>query len=82
LKENAESLDLLGWLLLLGKRYEESEQMLLHALRVDPQNAAAHLHLGLLYLERDKRDLAYPQFVNARDLGNTEAQAILNQYFP
>jgi protein O-GlcNAc transferase len=82
LKENAESLDLLGWLLLLGKRYEESEQMLLHALRLDPQNASAHLHLGLLYLERDKRDLAYSQFVNARDLGNTDAQVILNQYFP
>ncbi|MGE5642054.1 MAG: tetratricopeptide repeat protein [Byssovorax cruenta] len=82
LKENAESLDLLGWLLLLGKRYEESEQMLLHALSVDPQNASAHLHLGLLYLERDKRDLAYPQLLNARDLGNTDAQVILNQYFP
>ena len=81
-KESAASLDLLGWLLLLGKRYEESEQILQHALRVDPQNASAHLHLGLLYLERDKRDLAYPQFVNARDLGNTDAQVILNQYFP
>ena len=82
LKENGESLDLLGWLLLLGKRYEESERILLHALTVDPQNSSAHLHLGMLYLEKDQRDLAYAHFVNSRDLGNHDAQAILNQYFP
>jgi len=49
---------------------------------VDPQNASAHLHLGLLYLEKEDRTSAYAHFVNARDLGNTDAQAILDQYFP
>ena len=82
LEDDAESLDLLGWLLLLGKRYVESERMLLRALQIDPQNASAHLHLGMLYLEKEERDLAFTHFVNARDLGNNDAQIILNQYFP
>ncbi len=81
-KDDASSLDLLGWLLLLDKRYPESERTLLSALELDPQNASAHLHLGMLYLEQEKRDLAYSHFINARDLGNSDAQAILNQYFP
>ncbi len=81
-KDDAASLDLLGWLLLIDKRYPESEQILLHSLEVDPQNASAHLHLGMLYLEQEKRDQAYSHFVNARDLGNSDAQTILNQYFP
>jgi tetratricopeptide (TPR) repeat protein len=44
------SLDLLGWLLLLDKQYSESERTLRRALELDSQNAAAHLHLGMLYL--------------------------------
>jgi tetratricopeptide (TPR) repeat protein len=79
---DASSLDLLGWLLLLDKRYEESERMLLRALELEPQNASVHLHLGMLYMERDQRDLAYSHFVNARDLGDNDAQMILKQYFP
>ncbi len=81
-KDDSASQDLLGWSLLLDKRYPEAERILLHALELDPKNALAHLHLGMLYLEREKRDLAYSHFVNARDLGNSDAQAILNQYFP
>jgi tetratricopeptide (TPR) repeat protein len=81
-KDDAPSLDVLGWLLLLDARYDESERILLHALQVDPQNALAHLHLGMLYLEKEDRSSAYAHFVNARDLGNTDAQAILDQYFP
>lgn len=80
--DDVASLDLLGWLLLLDARYEESERTLLDALELDPQNASAHLHLGMLYLETEDRALAYSQFVNARDLGNSDAQAILDQYFP
>jgi tetratricopeptide (TPR) repeat protein len=81
-KDDASSLDLLGWLLLIDKRYMESERQLLHALAIDPQNGSAHLHLGMLYLESEKRDLAFAQLVNARDLGSSEAQTILNSYFP
>jgi len=49
---------------------------------LDSQNASAHFHLGLVYLQTAKRVLAQEQFVRARDLGNADAQAVLNQYFP
>lgn len=80
--ENSNSVGLLGWLLLLDARYEESQRMLLRAIELDPQNAVAHLHLGMLYLEQNDRTLAQSHFVTARDLGNSDAQIILNQYFP
>ena len=80
--EDAASLDLLGWVLLLDKRFEESERMLLRALELDPQNTSAHLHLGMLYLEMENRTAAFSEFVTARDLGSDDAQAILNRYFP
>lgn len=80
--DDSASLDLLGWLLQLDARYEESERILLRALEVDPQNALAHFHLGLLYMQTQDRTQAYDHFVAARDLGNSDAEAILNQYFP
>ncbi len=76
------SLDVLGWLLLLGSRYGEAEQTLTRALSLDPRNASAHLHLGMLYLQTNERALAYDHFVQARDLGNEDAKVFLNQYFP
>lgn len=82
IKNDSASLDLLGWLLLLDARYSESERILMQALGLDSRNASAHLHLGMLYLETNDRASAYTHFVSARDLGNTDAQAILNQYFP
>jgi len=36
----------------------------------------------MVYLQLDQRPLAQEQLVRARDLGNTDAQAVLNQYFP
>lgn len=81
-KDSVESLDLLGWLLLLDKRYQYAEQILQQALELDPQNARVHFHLGLLYLEMQDRSAAYEHFVTARDLGNADAEAILSQYFP
>jgi tetratricopeptide (TPR) repeat protein len=74
--------DLLGWLLLLDARYPEAERTLLHALELDSQNALAHFHLGMLYLQTNNPTAAQAQLVSARDLGNTDAQAVLNQYFP
>jgi tetratricopeptide (TPR) repeat protein len=81
-KEDVTSLDVLGWLLLMDSRYEEAERILKHALEVDSQNASVHLHLGMLYLQRNDRASAYDHFIKARDLGNTDAAMILNQYFP
>jgi tetratricopeptide (TPR) repeat protein len=80
--EDATSQDTLGWLLMLDARYDESERILLHALELDSQNASAHLHLGMLYFQTGNRASAYDHFVKARDLGSTDAQVILQQYFP
>jgi tetratricopeptide (TPR) repeat protein len=76
------SLDLLGWLLMLAARDAEAERMLVRALELDPQNASGHLHLGMLYLERQEAALAYDHLVRARDLGNREAEMVLQQHFP
>jgi tetratricopeptide (TPR) repeat protein len=81
-KEDATSLDVLGWLLLMDARYEEAERILKHALEVDSQNASAHFHLGMLYLQLNDRASAYDDLVQARDLGNPDAAMILKQYFP
>jgi tetratricopeptide (TPR) repeat protein len=81
-KEDVTSLDVLGWLLLMDSRYAEAERILTHALELDSQNASAHLHLGMLYLQTNNRAAAYDHFVQARDLGNTDAEMILKQYFP
>jgi tetratricopeptide (TPR) repeat protein len=80
--EDATSLDVLGWLLTLDARYEEARRMLVRALEIDPQNSSAHLHLGMLSMQTDDRLLAYDHLIQARDLGNKEAEMILNQYFP
>jgi tetratricopeptide (TPR) repeat protein len=81
-EDSPPSLDLLGWLLMLDSRHQESELMLERALALDPQNASAHLHLGMLFLETGDRARAFSHFVNSRDLGNADAQALLDQYFP
>jgi tetratricopeptide (TPR) repeat protein len=81
-KDDAASFDVLGWLLLLDARYEEAARMLTRALELDPQNASVHLHLGMLYLQTGDRVSAYDHLILARDLGNGEAGAILQQYFP
>ena len=76
------ALDMLGWLLALDGRYYEAERLLLQALEYDPGLASAHFHLALLYLEMDNRVAAYDHLIQARDLGSTEAEALLEQYFP
>lgn len=81
-KEDATSLDVLGWLLLMDARYAEAERILKHALEVDSQNASAHLHLGMLYLQTNDRASSYDHLVQARDLGNPDAAMMLKQYFP
>jgi len=81
-KEDAASFDVLGWLLLLDARHQEAERTLMRALELDSQNASAHLHLGMVYLQKDDRVSAYDHLIKARDLGNDEAEVLLNHYFP
>jgi tetratricopeptide (TPR) repeat protein len=80
--EDAASLDVLGWLLILDGRYEEAGRILARALEIDPQNASAHLHAGMLSMQVNDRVSAYDHLVQARDLGNRDAEVILSQYFP
>ncbi|MCI0608217.1 MAG: tetratricopeptide repeat protein [Anaerolineae bacterium] len=81
-KDDPMAQDLLGWLLLLDSRYDDAERHLTRALELDPQNASAHLHLAMVYLQKDDRAAAYDHLILARDLGNGEAEALLKQYFP
>ena len=79
---DAVMLDVLGWLLVLDGRLNEAEGKLLEALAIDPQLSSVHFHLGLLYLQRDNRQLMFDHLVQARDLGSAEAEALLIQEFP
>jgi tetratricopeptide (TPR) repeat protein len=81
-EDDATSLDVLGWLLILDASYDGAERMLKRALALDGQSASVHLHLGLLYLQTNNRASAYDHLIQARDLGNSDAEAILRQYFP
>jgi len=76
------TLDVLGWTYVLAGRYSEAERMLLLALEHDPQNASAHFHVAVVYLQTNDRVSAYDHLVRARDLGSAEADAALKQYFP
>ncbi|HSL46270.1 MAG TPA: tetratricopeptide repeat protein [Anaerolineales bacterium] len=80
--EESTSLDVLGWSLTLEARYEEARRMLDRALELDQNNASAHLHMGLLGLQMNDRTTAYDHLMQARDLGNQEAEIVLKQYFP
>ncbi|HSL29869.1 MAG TPA: tetratricopeptide repeat protein, partial [Anaerolineales bacterium] len=79
--EDPDSLDVLGWLLFSDARYEEARSMLSRALKLDPNHASAHFHLGLLYLQTGDRAVAHDYLLRARDLGNSEAEMVLQQYF-
>ncbi len=81
-KDDADALDVLGWSLLLDARYEEAGNILTRALALDLQNASVHLHLGMLHLQTGDRVAAYDDLIQSRDLGNSEADIILKQYFP
>ena len=81
-KDDPVAEDLLGWLHLLDSRYDDAERHLTRALELDPQYAAAHLHLAMVYLQTADRAAAYDHLVFARDLGNAEAETLLKQYFP
>ena len=82
LKNDSMAEDLLGWLHLMDLRYEDAERHLTRALELDPQNASAHLHFAMLYLQNGDHVAAQDHLVLARDLGNSEAESLLKQYFP
>jgi tetratricopeptide (TPR) repeat protein len=81
-EDDPASLDVLGWLLTLDARHAEAGRMLNRALELDPHNGSAHLHMGMLQMELNDRVLAYDHLIQARDLGNKDAEMVLAQYFP
>jgi len=80
--EDPRALDMLGWLYTMSGRDSEAEAMLSTALVRDPKLASAHYHLALLYLQKGDYVSMQDHLIQARDLGNNDAQILLNQYFP
>ena len=84
--EAAEYIDTLGLLYLGLERNEDAERQFLRALEKDAEYAAAHLHLGILYLQRGERELAYISLLRAQELAShgvvrADADRLLAEYF-
>lgn len=80
------NMDTLGWVYLsLGER-DNAQDALLEAIALDDNYASAHLHLGILYLQKSHTALAYTHLTRARNLADgsasMEAEKVLMQYFP
>lgn len=78
--------DTLGWVYFGMEQDREAEEQFLFALMLDPDFATAHLHLGMLYLQRSHLNLAYESLLRARDLAvdawvAEQATRLLDEYF-
>lgn len=85
--EDPQALDMLGWTLALLKRYDQARDALEHALRLDPELAQGHLHLGIVDMQTDDWESARGHLQQAHNLNpdgqvGQQAQVLLNQYFP
>ena len=79
-------LDALGWSYLSSGRYMLAEQTLQKALKLAPDLASAHLHLGMTHLAQNDRASAYVELTRARALDPQSAEGqfaaeLLKQYF-
>jgi Flp pilus assembly protein TadD len=57
--KDAESQDLMGWLLMKATDYTSAERFFHHALELDANFVQANYHLGQLYLLTNRRGDAY-----------------------
>lgn len=80
--KNSAAEDTLGWLWYLNGDFRSAERHLLTAVELDAQNASAHLHLGMVYMQTNDRARALSEITLARDLGNEQADAMLKKLFP
>ena len=85
--EDPLALDMLGWTLALLERYDEAQDVLGHALNLDPQFTQAHLHFGIVAMQLDDWATSRTYLQQARDLDEggpvgEQAQVLLDQYFP
>lgn len=70
--EDPETLDLMGWALMELEDPFGAERFLQRALRIDNSLAAAHLHLGQVYLQMGESQLAYAHLWQASRLAEPE----------
>ena len=85
--DDPRSLDVLGHTLLRLNDYHSAERLLVQAIQADPEYAAAHLHLGMVLVQRGEMERARQEFDLADSLGSgtftaTQAQRFLAYYFP
>lgn len=84
--ESALSYDTLGQAHFAVGLVRQAELNFQDALRLDPDLAAAHLHLAMIYLQRSEWEAAREHLIRARDLDGGEigqfAAQLLAQYFP
>ena len=84
--EEAIYVDTLGWVYFGLEQDENAEEQFLHALMLDPDLGAAHLHLGMLYLKRNHLNLAYQSLLRAQvllrgTLAEEQVARLLDEYF-
>lgn len=83
---NPASLDTAGFVYMRLGKWEEAEQFLQQALKVNDAYAPALLHLGQVYLEMGRTSQAYQPLKKAADskdeLIALTAQRLLERYFP
>ncbi|MGB9521655.1 MAG: hypothetical protein ACPL6F_02755, partial [Anaerolineales bacterium] len=71
--DDLESMDLLA-LVLFALRYDQRAQLLFErVIRLEPHNAAAHLHLALVLLEKGQRGLAYHELTQTIALADNDS---------
>jgi cytochrome c-type biogenesis protein CcmH/NrfG len=85
--QDARSLDLLGQTMLTLQDYYSAERFLLQAVARDPSYAPAHLHLGMVLVQRGEMASARLEFDLADELGSgtwtaAQAQRFITYYYP
>lgn len=86
---NPNMLDLMGLVLLQLEDETGAERFLQRAVSVEPAHAGAHLHLGQLYLNQSKHQLAIAHLIQARESADTSspevqiiARRLIERYYP
>ena len=82
-----QSWDTLGQVSLAMGDIDEAEGFFLKAQELAPQEAAIHLHLGILFLQKNEPALAYDHLIQARNddlqgVYSPQIERLLEQYFP
>ncbi len=83
-----EYLDLMGVVFIRLEDFTSAERFLQQALQKDAKLASAQLHLGQLYLQQGRTDLAYKSLTQAETLAGETSQIgklagrLLERYFP